>query len=146
MIEASARTEAGENFSGQWFLDFVVSWDGFPDSSRWVIQMEWEAPSRLRTHPAMRRRRSRSRRFSDLQGHAHSIRRQATGDISLTILEEKLNGGLQIRSCFFHGFSLAVRAGNLEADRPEATFRSWLDQGSQFSLHQTRLCYTFQSF
>jgi hypothetical protein len=29
-----------------------------------------------------------------MQGHSHGIRRQATADISLTILEEKLDGGL----------------------------------------------------
>jgi hypothetical protein len=28
-----------------------------------LIQMEWQAPSRLIRHPAMRSRRSRSRRF-----------------------------------------------------------------------------------
>jgi hypothetical protein len=37
---------------------------------------------------------------SDLQGHAHGISWQATADISLTILEEKLNGGLEIILCF----------------------------------------------
>jgi hypothetical protein len=36
VIQYSTRTEAGENLSGQWLFDFIVSWDGFLDSSRWI--------------------------------------------------------------------------------------------------------------
>ncbi|WP_457767329.1 hypothetical protein [Cyanobium sp. ULC082] len=81
---------------------------------------------------------------SDLQGHAHGISWKATADISLTIFEEKLNGGLQIIPCFLQGFSLAIGAGNLQADRPEATLRSRLDHSSEFPFHQTRPNYTFE--
>ena len=74
---------------------------------------------------------------SDLQWEAHGIRRQSATDISLTILQQKLNRCLQILFGLLDGFTLTVGTRDLQADRPEATFWSRLNHGCQLPFHQT---------
>ena len=116
LAEASTRAEAGEDPTGQGFLDFVVS----GHSSQ---PCEASAPDRGVS--------------SDLQWHAHGIRRQSATDLSLTILKQKLNRCLQILFGFLDGFTLSVGARDLQADRPEASLRSRLNHCSQLPLHET---------
>jgi len=116
VIVGSTRAEAGEDFSGQGFLNFVVS----GHSSQ---PCEASAPDRGVS--------------SDLQWHAHGIRRQSTTDLSLTILKQKLNRCLQILFGFLDGFTLSVSARDLKTDRPEASLRSRLNHCSQLPPHET---------
>ena len=112
----STSAEAGKDLSGQGSLDFVVS----GHSSQ---PCEASAPDRGVS--------------SDLQWHAHRIRRQSATDISLTILKQELNRCLQILFGFLDGFTLSVGARDLQADRPEASLRSRLNHCSQLPLHET---------
>jgi hypothetical protein len=116
VIVGSTRAEAGEDFSSQGFLNFVV----LGHSSQ---PCEASAPDRGVS--------------SDLQWHAHGIRRQSTTDLSLTILKQKLNRCLQILFGFLDGFTLSVSARDLQADRPEASLWSRLNHGGQLPLHET---------
>jgi hypothetical protein len=117
LAESSTRTQAGKDLPGQGFLDFVVSGHSFLHTGGWID------PDRGVS--------------SDLQWHAHSIRRQSATDLSLTILKQKLNRCLQILFGFLDGFTLSVSARDLQADRPEASLRSRFNHGCKLPLHET---------